>query len=409
MKSQTKKMNTANVKSFVFTEKGSVMRTFLGATLKEIMAAVHAECGSLFLFDQEHKELVLDSFFNTKELHIKGLRHRVGEGITGKVANIQSPVLVKDIKTDSRFNQNGFGHYHTNSFISVPISNRDSLIGLINLADKSNGEPFTEHDLKVVVTISQYACFAFDSINSYEQLKEEKEALNKEKALLEKYASVGKLAADVVHEVNNPLDGIIRYANILLEQAEEGSVMKEYLLQIKKGLARIGNTTNSLLKFSHQVNSINPQTAKYVNLTEIIKSSIELFSWRTNGQIKINTSFNHSKMEILDLGLQHVASNLIKNALDAMGETGSLNIATKIVDDYLELSFKDTGHGIPEEIMGRIFEPFFTTKVEGKGAGFGLSICQEIIGKYGGRIEVKSLPQGTNFIILISKQYLRNG
>lgn len=402
-------MNTQDIKSFVLSEKESVLRNFLSSTLKEIMSAVYAECGSLFLFDQEHKELVLDSFFNSNNIPIKGLRHRVGEGITGQVAFRKSPVLVKDINTDLRFNRNGFGHYRTNSFISIPISNQDNLIGLINLADKSTGEPFDEHDLKVAVTISQYACFAFDSINSYEQLKEEKETIKKEKALLEKYASVGKLAANVVHEINNPLDGIIRYTNMILEKTDDGSVAKEYLLEVKKGLNRILNTTNSLLKFSHQVNSTDASAAKYVNLSALIKDSTGIFDWKTNGKIKINNEFTHSMPQILDLGLQHAVINIIKNAIDAIGESGSLDITTKINDDYLKLSFKDSGCGIPEDIMGRIFEPFFTTKVEGKGAGFGLPICKEIVSKYNGKIEIENLAQGTNFIIYIPKQYLRNG
>lgn len=402
-------MKTQDIKSFVFSEKDSVLRSFLSSTLKEIMSAVHAECGSLFLFDQEHKELVLDSFFNTSELPIKGLRHRVGEGITGKVANTKAPVLVKDINTDQRFSRNGFSHYRTNSFISIPISNPASLIGLINLADKSTGESFDEHDLKVAVAISQYACFAFDSINSYERLKEEKEAIKQEKALLEKYASVGKLAANVVHEINNPLDGVIRYTNMILEKVEEGSVTKEYLLEIKKGLNRILNTTNSLLKFSHQLNSIHTSSGKYIDLKHLINDAIEIFKWRTDtNKIKINTEFGHAAPQILDLGLQHVVINIIKNGLDAIGESGTLEITTKISGGCLNLSFKDSGHGIPKEIMGRIFEPFFTTKVEGKGAGFGLAICKEIISKYNGKIEIENLPKGTNFIILIPKQHLRN-
>ncbi len=403
-------MITKDIKTFNFSEKNSVLRTFLSSTLKEIMSAVHAECGSLFLFDQENKELVLDSFFNSKNIPIKGLRHQVGEGITGQVAFTKSPVLVKDINTDERFNRNGFNHYRTNSFISIPISNQNNLIGLINLADKSTGESFDEHDLKVAVTISQYACFAFDSINSYEQLKEEKEVIRKEKALLEKYASVGKLAANVVHEINNPLDGVIRYTNMIIEKCAENSVTKEYLLEVKKGLHRILNTTNSLLKFSHQVNSIDASAAKYVNLNALIKDTLGIFDWKTNGgKIKVNTNFTHSMTQILDLGLQHVVINIVKNAIDAMGESGTLEITAKINDDHLKLSFKDSGSGIPEEIKERIFEPFFTTKVEGKGAGFGLAICKEIVSKYSGKIEIENLTQGTDFIIYIPKKYLRNG
>jgi signal transduction histidine kinase len=390
-------------------ETDEILRSFLNNTLKEIMSVVKAECGSLFLFDSGNKELVLNSFYNSMNLHLNGLRQKIGEGISGKVVDIKQPILVKDITNDSRFRRNGYQHYRTNSFIAIPLYSSQGLLGIINLADKSSGEPFSENDLEVAVTISRYACLTIDTFDSCAGLKNEKEALDKQKLLLEKYASVGKLAAGVVHEINNPLDGVIRYANILLAQMEHNSIAREYLLEVKKGLRRIANITKSLLDFSHQVNATASQIKKYVNLHELIEESLDEFSERLNGNIQVDKRYAESLPRILDLGLSHIFNNVIKNALDAMPDKGRLEIYTNINDSLVEVSFKDSGVGIPDEVKERIFEPFFTTKSIDKGTGLGLAICNEIITKYEGRIKVESLAgKGTQFTILIPKKYLEN-
>jgi len=225
------------------------VKNFLKDSLLEIMSILKAECGSLFLFDGRSRELVLESFQNSKKISLSGVKYRMGEGVSGKVIESRAPVLVKDINTDTRFHKNGFTHYCTNSFISVPLVTPDGIIGLINIADKSTHEPFNEKDLEFASTLAEYACIIAYNLDLSEKLRAEKEELDKQKSLLEKYATVGKLAAGVVHEVNNPLDGIIRFTNMLLKQAEAHSVTQEYLGEIKRGLSKIENITKSLLQF----------------------------------------------------------------------------------------------------------------------------------------------------------------
>ncbi len=375
-------------------EISNILKDQLGNALKEIMSAINAECGSIFLFDSERKDLVLKEFHNTKNLYLQGLRQKVWEGVAGRVAGMKKPVLVKNLDVDARFQRNGFKHYRTNSFISVPLFGSRGLIGLINLADKANGKPFSEEDLKIASAIANYASSVADSLNDYLELKE-------------KYASVGKLAAGVVHEINNPLDGIIRYTNILLEKMEHNSSVREYLMEVKNGLNRIANITKSLLQFSHQVNS--PSSRRYADMHQLIDESLNMFNGKLNGTIKIEKEYKEKLSRILDLGLEHVFVNIIKNALDAMPSGGQLKISTDLNDSWVGVSFKDTGSGIPSEYKERIFEPFFTTKTMDKGTGLGLAICREIVGKYGGKIQVQSSSgEGTTFTVIIPKTYLEN-
>ena len=376
-----------------------VLKNLLNSTLKDIMSAVNAECGSLFLFDPRQNELILDSFYNSGNLSLLGLRKKIGEGISGKVVDIRQPILVKDINKDVRFRRNGFSHYRTDSFISIPLFTSRGLLGLINLADKSNGEPFSEKDLEFAVTVARYVCLSIDHLYNFD----------KQKSVLEKYASVGKLAAGIVHEVNNPLDGIIRYTNILLEQTEDKNIIHEYLLEVKKGLNRIANITKSLLEFSHQVNSTSVQTQNYVDIHQLIDESLEVLTGRLNGQIQVDKKYKNDLPKVLDFGLSSVVINIIKNALDAMPQSGRLEISTEIKENWLVIAFKDTGTGMDTKVKGHIFEPFFTTKSIDKGSGLGLAISKEIINKYGGDIEVESVSrEGSTFRVFIPQKYLKN-
>jgi len=387
----------------------TIINNYLKGTLKELMSVLRAECGSLFIFDASKEELILNTFYNSQELSIRHQRQKIGEGVAGKVAEIKKPVLVKDISSDNRFQQNGFTHYHTNSFISIPLFCPNGLIGIMNIADKSNREPFSEKDLAFLVMLCRYACIIAENLAQAEKLNLEKETFNNQKSLLEKYASVGKLAAGIVHEVNNPLDGIIRYTNMLLTKMRLDPLEREYLSEIKKGLNRIAKTTKSLLAFSHQVNS-SGKTRSYISINELIRDSLDVFKNKiASHNIRVNLTLDNNLARIADFGISHVCINLIKNAMDAMPEGGELEISSGLNNEAVFLKFKDSGRGIPEEIKARIFEPFFTTKSIIQGTGLGLAISREIIAKYGGKIEFQSqLEKGAEFTVLLPKENLEN-
>jgi signal transduction histidine kinase len=186
-------------------------------------------------------------------------------------------------------------------------------------------------------------------------------------------------------------------------------VTREYLLEIKKGLNRIENTTKSLLQFSHQVNQSSSRMKSYVDVQSSIVDSLTVFGERMRGSVDVMANFSPRKIRILDIGIAHVFINIIKNALDAMPAGGKLSISTDLKDSYVEVVFKDSGVGIPPEIKTKIFEAFFTTKSADHGTGLGLSICREIINRYEGNIEVESVcGQGSTFRVIIPKKFLEH-
>ncbi|MDD5668861.1 MAG: GAF domain-containing sensor histidine kinase [Candidatus Omnitrophica bacterium] len=379
-------------------------------TLKEMMSLLDAECGSLFLFDPQNNELILDSFYNSNTQFLKGHRQKAGEGVSGKVLNIKLPVLVKDINSDVRFRRNGFKHYHTNSFISIPLICAHGILGLVNIADKADRQCFTEKDFEIAKTLCKFVCIAADNILLTERLKQEKDSAERQKKEFEKLASVGKVAAGIVHEINNPLDGIIRFTHILLVHLDNNPTARDYLLEIKKGLDRITKITKSLLIFSHQSGtSAFFQLKKYIDLHAVIEGGIDAYKDSLEGMIKVEKKFDEIIPRVADFGLAHIVTNIIKNAIDAMPDGGTLTISTCLKTSGVSIVFADTGVGMTESVRERIFEPFFTTKSIDKGTGLGLAICKEIVTKYEGDITIETAPgKGSAVTVFLPSQYLEH-
>jgi len=377
-------------------ELSELNKSILNDTLVQLKDLLEAESASLFLVDKDHQDLVLNSVFNEQKVQFKGIRQRMNEGVAGTVASKGEAVLVTDIKTDPRFAKERFRHYHTNSFICIPIMTHYGLVGVINISDKSSREVFTERDFEVACLFGKMACRIVENEISLRSLKDENDILKKEraeireeKAFLEKFASVGKLAGGIVHEINNPLDAVMRYTNMLVERQLDPATAKEYLNEIKIGLSRMFKITRSLLEFSQQLNENHRH--EYIDINDTLEEALSLFRHTLFiGHITINKNFAEGLPKIADKGLCRVFSNIIKNAFDAMPEVGTLEITTKRSGDNIVISFKDSGTGIPEEVRKKIFTPFFTTKPIGQGIGLGLPICFEVIQRYEGKIDLNS-------------------
>jgi signal transduction histidine kinase len=216
-----------------------------------------------------------------------------------------------------------------------------------------------------------------------------------------KFSSLGKFAGGLVHEINNPLDGVIRFINLSLDNVSEDDVVREYLLESKKGLSRIAQFVRSLLNFSWSLSS--PGTE--MDITRSIEESLFYCGHHLKSyNITVEKSYSDKLATIADRGLKIVFNNLIKNAIEAMKQQGggTLTIATASDEGGIEIVFSDTGKGIPKNIQEKIFDPFFTTKNIGQGSGLGLAIAYEIIERYQGTISVKSEEgKGATFSIRI--------
>jgi len=211
-------------------------------------------------------------------------------------------------------------------------------------------------------------------------------------------ASIGKLARGIAHELNSPLDGVLRYTHLALEHLTEDSPVREYLLHVKEGLDRMVRAVRAFLEFSRQVTT---PVSRVAHLNKLIEDALLLVQHRAKfQQVRIVTNFDPSLPEVQDGGLQHAIVNLVKNGFDAMPRGGALTITTRRGETHVDVDIEDTGAGIPEEIRSRIFEPFFSTKPIHQGSGLGLIIAKEVVERSGGTIEFTSqVGVGTTFRI----------
>ncbi|MDI6766096.1 MAG: cache domain-containing protein [Bacteroidota bacterium] len=217
----------------------------------------------------------------------------------------------------------------------------------------------------------------------------------------ERLAVVGQLAADVAHEINNPLQGIVAFSHLLLEQKESESSTKDYLKKIVNQADRCTEIIRGLLDFSRQR---KPQN-KLSDVHHILKECTSLIENQAifhNIQIAEDLKQKLPSVVIDPSQIQQVFVNMIINAAEAMDGDGKLTIHTSYdpSDKYIEIEFTDTGHGISEENLDRIFDPFFTTKELGHGTGLGLAISYGIIKEHLGTISVQSeIGKGTTFTV----------
>jgi signal transduction histidine kinase len=227
----------------------------------------------------------------------------------------------------------------------------------------------------------------------------------------DKMAAIGTLAAEIAHEINNPLDYITNYLYLLSESLPPEFGKREYLKKIEAGIDNLSALTRDLLEFSR------PQIDIFVPLDmhRVIDESLEFSGkYLQEKQVKVITDYRCRSHRVAGSVrmLQQVLLNLILNSLDAMTNGGTINIATFCRKSHFVLEFADSGIGIPEANLPRIFEPFFTTKknFEKRGTGLGLTICYNIIYQHKGEIHVSSTAgEGTKFTISLPLYHEEKG
>ncbi|MDZ7270946.1 MAG: cache domain-containing protein [candidate division KSB1 bacterium] len=205
----------------------------------------------------------------------------------------------------------------------------------------------------------------------------------------EKLSSLGKLAAGVAHEINNPLTSIMINAHLLAEQFQGNPHTEESLRLIIEETERCSTIVRGLLEFSRQ----QPPQREPTDINEVVRRTLHLCeSQILMAKVKVRTSLAEDIPRVMvdRQKIIQVFTNLVLNAVDAMPEGGTLTVISRRgSEDMAEVVFADTGCGIPKHILGRIFDPFFTTK-EGKGTGLGLSVSYGIVQAHGGTIAVES-------------------
>ncbi len=219
----------------------------------------------------------------------------------------------------------------------------------------------------------------------------------------ERLASIGRLAAGVAHEINNPLTGVLTFAHLLRDAAPAGSQDKKDLDTIIEATMRCKDIVRGLLNFARQ----NEPHKRLSNLNDVLHAALNL----TRNQARIHQIAIAEQLDpalpllVVDPNqIQEVAVNGIVNAIDAMPDGGQIAVRSRVVEAqgerWAEFDIADTGCGISPENLERVFDPFFTTKQVGKGTGLGLAVSYGIVTEHGGHIHIASeVGKGTTLTI----------
>jgi two-component system, NtrC family, sensor kinase len=224
----------------------------------------------------------------------------------------------------------------------------------------------------------------------------------------EKQASVGRLAAGVAHEINNPLTGVLTYTHMLLKRKDLNEEVRADLETIVEATERVRKIVKGLLDFSRQT----PPDREKVDVNTLVGSTVAIMENQAlvkGVRVKFRPAENLSPVNMDRSQFQGVLLNILINGLDATKSGDGITVATKDSDwvnesgqKGVEISVKDTGCGIPSEHINKLFDPFFTTKEVGRGTGLGLAVSLGVVQRHGGSIRVQSeVGKGSTFTLWV--------
>jgi signal transduction histidine kinase len=223
----------------------------------------------------------------------------------------------------------------------------------------------------------------------------------------EKLASMGRLVAGIAHEINNPVNAVINSLGPLEQIVRQiqgtagpaGELARsadEMLTVVQRGAAR----TKAIVQALHNYSRGDDAVPREVSLARSVEDSLDLLRHRLRDVTVLKEVDPAARIMGLPGQIDQVLMNLLTNAVQALGERGTIRLTVTAGGDLVRVAISDDGPGIPPEVLPRIFDPFFTTKDVGEGSGLGLSIVHGIVERHGGHIEVQSTPgKGTTFTI----------
>jgi signal transduction histidine kinase len=304
------------------------------------------------------------------------------------------------------------------SAICAPLKHKGRVAGLFCLGSLSYPDCFDQRDRELLAIFADQVAIALENARLFQNLEQslaELKATQAEMIQTSKMAAVGQLAAGVAHELNNPIVGILGYSQYALEKIkgknptaltrEDLEAYVKYLGYIEHESQRCKVIIQNMLNFSRK-SSVEMQP---VDINEVLE---ETFTFTAHQLELHDIRLEHDLQENLPTivgnptHLQQVFTNIIINAQKAMTAGGTLGVTSRLKgyadepDAAINVTFADTGCGIPAEVLPKVFDPFFTTRRVGEGTGLGLSLSHGIVRSHGGEIAVESVVgKGTTFVV----------
>jgi len=375
----------------------------LESTMQGIREILQVEAGSLILVDDDIGGVVFRKALTPEQGWITGRTIQPEEGIVGYVVQTGESKLVNNVERDPHFSievdeEMGFT---SRSILCVPLKARDQVIGAIEVINKLDSA-FTRQDLELLQAMAASVAVAVDNANLYSELADFAKELERSQAQLiqaEKMAAIGRLAASIAHEINNPLQAIHNSLHLGLHKGLGDDRRWKYLSMAQVEVQRLIEIVQRMLDFYRPSRGGTAPT----DVNGIAENVLALAHKRLqHGAICVHTSLSSDLplVPVVADQITQVFLNIVINAVEAMPSGGDLWLETTVSEDgrWVMASFEDTGSGMSSEQMANLFEPFYTTKPD--GTGLGLAISYGIVERHGGTIEVSSQPgRGVAFVV----------
>ncbi len=308
------------------------------------------------------------------------------------------PVIIDDILNDPRVQYpEEAWEEGIRMMLNLPITLRKDIIGVIRICFAEK-RIFPEEELDFLSSVAQECACAVERAWLFEELQCRYDQLA---TRTDKLTALGRMAAGIAHEINNPLSGILLFSTSLREKADPGGTVGEGLDIIIEETVRCREIIKDLLEFSRE--KTHQQTM--ANLNTIIQKTLSLLDNMFRGnRIEITKDLFSDLPECLlnQNQIQQVFTNLLLNSTEAIGRDGTIKVSSRFDLDRMCIvgEVEDTGSGISEDDLGRIFEPFYTTKPQ--GTGLGLAVSYGIVKNHQGTLKAFNNPGGgARFVVEI--------
>jgi signal transduction histidine kinase len=318
-----------------------------------------------------------------------------GEGVLALTVLNKKPYNITNAAADPVVPREFRELLKVNSFATVPLVAKDRVIGVILVDNMFNQRPITDGDIRFLTMFAHQSALAIENAiihTNLETMNKDMRALHEQLVQSEKMAALGAMMAEITHEIRNPLVSIGGFSRRLAKKLQS-SEEKKYIDIILSEVTRLEGIIHDNLSY---IKEMAPQLTS-ADINELLQEILMLYEDElAQRRIRVEREFSLTmpKLMIDAQQIKQAAINILKNAMEAMENGGTLTIRTCPADEKGEaaIEFGDTGPGISSKAMHNIFNPYYTTKP--RGTGLGLPITNRIVKAHGGRVELRNKDSG---------------
>jgi signal transduction histidine kinase len=382
----------------------------LDALLTKIAARaedlVRTDTTAISMVDSSERRLKYLGVFGSKSSAIQNREIPIeAGGIYNWLVSYGTPLLIPNAQSDFRLDSALMESLGIRSIMAVPLWSSNRMTGLLTAINKKGGASFDKHDLRLFTVFSNLAAAALQNASLYRDLKDKMDELRTAQEQLvhsTKMAAIGELAANVAHEINNPLTSVLGYTTHLLKTLDLPESPRRILGMMEQETLRVRKIIRNLLDFARR----KPSRMQPSDITVPLRETLALVQGMAmKASVFIHEDYPHDPVVVnMDHNeMKQVFINIVNNSIQAMPQGGDLRVRVdRIRDREIAIVFTDSGVGIAQDHLKKIFEPFFSTKDNGDGTGLGLSISYGIVRNHGGRIEaVSEVGKGSVFSVYL--------